>query len=98
MRRDERGRVELDHSEIDRPDYCECETPWQTRTGPLKDGSHYHNCVAAEVAEKMAELRRDADALRKARDLASRYTSERYPDTGAKLHDLQALFDVLGVD
>jgi len=52
----------------------------------------------AEAHAALVQCVRDADTLRKARDLASRYTSERYPDTGAKLGDLQALFDVLGVD
>jgi len=63
-----------DHPDIVRPDYCECETPWQTLDGPLKDGSHYSNCVAAEVAEAMDELRAELAAANaivpKVRELA----------------------------
>ena len=56
--------AELGYDEIDRPDYCACQTPWQTRTGPLKDGSHYHDCMAADVAEATALLQAVIEASR----------------------------------
>lgn len=47
--------------DIHRPEYCGCPQPWQTPTGPLKDGSHYSDCLAAEVAEDMQELRQTVE-------------------------------------
>jgi hypothetical protein len=54
-------QMQLGWDEIDRPDYCGCEPPWQTREGPLKDGSHYSGCFADEIAEDMAGLRASVD-------------------------------------
>lgn len=53
---DEAG-VFLDGYGLQRPPFCTCEEPWTTPTGPLKDSSHYCDCVAEDVAEMMGTLR-----------------------------------------
>ena len=79
------------HEKIERPEYCECLiSPWSTRRGPLKDGSHYSNCVAGEVAEDMAVLVRDRDRWR---DEAVRLQAEL--DTWGSCVDMANEIDAL---